>query len=311
MAASMALVVGVGAAAPAAALPPGGTGGPGEPAEPVEPVERPVVTEETKRLLVGTGGIVAPPGQLYDEPFPDAPTAGIRKVAASLQVKIKSVSTLVTVPAGLNVGATKISVRYSTPAGSQWVEQDYVNGTGNRFLHHYPAGDGVKRANGLGIRIQQGADVYFIPWEIPVEPLYDVTYGPLRFHELDFCDLVSTADPIIGFRRPGIGFTVVEADMDGSTADVPEFAGTVTEVGSSRGLITHEVGWLENDDPPWWLPLGNDFREPFFLDVLAKGPALLPGTSRRVTFQKTSQDEECTAFFAYDITYKLRTYPYL
>lgn len=179
-----------------------------------------------------------------DDRFADAPNATMRKIAESIDFRSYSVSTLVTLPAGLNVGATEISVRYAF-CGSHWSTQNYVNGTGNRFLYDYPQGDGTRHNDyKLGVLIKNGGISYFHEWLMPIEPLHDITYSALHYQELGECDSGSPGDPNILFKSPAVqDYTLVKPDTDDDSlsADIPQFAGNVRGIGSSAGFATHEL----------------------------------------------------------------------
>jgi hypothetical protein len=84
------------------------------------------------------------------DPFLNAPTENLHRVAGALRLRNKSVSTRVTVPGGLNIGnPMEISILF----GTQRVTQTYTNSGGNQFLVNFPARDGGKRRENVTISL--------------------------------------------------------------------------------------------------------------------------------------------------------------
>ena len=95
-------------------------------------------------------GIPPAPGGTQNappNPYGDAPTANLKRVANALRVGYKSVNTLVTLPAGLNLTArVDVSVLFDERGnGSQRVTQAYDDARGNRFVANVAAGSGTRR----------------------------------------------------------------------------------------------------------------------------------------------------------------------
>jgi hypothetical protein len=103
----------------------------------------------------GTAGAVRGPGippapgasqNAPPDPNPGAPTANLKRVAGALQLRHKSVTAVVTLPAGLGVtNRVDVSVLFGNGTQSQRITQAYNNSDGNRFVANFPANDGQKR----------------------------------------------------------------------------------------------------------------------------------------------------------------------
>src|SRR5689334_17645105 len=90
-------------------------------------------------------GIPPAPGASQNappNPNSNAPTANLKQVANNLQLRVRSVSAVVTLPAGLNLThPVSVSILF----GGQRVTQPYNNAAGNRFPATFPANDGSRR----------------------------------------------------------------------------------------------------------------------------------------------------------------------
>lgn len=74
------------------------------------------------------------------------PTDNLTKVANAVEVRFKSLTTIVQFKPGLAVTQpVDISVGYYSPAGSYRVTQTYSPGSGNRFLYGDNEGEGQTR----------------------------------------------------------------------------------------------------------------------------------------------------------------------
>src|SRR5438309_612257 len=92
---------------------------------------------------VPVGGISTRPsaGSAVGPAF-TGPTADLATVANNISYRAKSVTTVISAPAGLALEEpVNISVGYVGKYGGTRLTQDYVASTGNRFLYNFPAGD--------------------------------------------------------------------------------------------------------------------------------------------------------------------------
>jgi hypothetical protein len=142
-------------------------------------------------------------------------------------------------------------------------------------------------------------------WSIAIEPLYDISVSPLTFTLLSACDRFSFSDePRIGWRTPERSLRIKEISLSvGESHQFQEFAGTWTEVGISSDLRVPVIWWYEDDTT---FP-----GQPFFPNPpeASDQASLLPGPTRIISFQKTSEDIQCQGHFEYSIHITLRWYP--
>jgi hypothetical protein len=314
---STALAITLGAAGPAAALPP-----PGDPPGTHEsgaahpspephgtPTPTPIpaprgggVHDVPPDPWGGAGGTNAPP-----EPHPDAPTPTLRRVAAAVQLQNRSVSTLVSVPPGIAIDGGR-PFEISVSFGVTRVTQNYDPIRGNRLAHDFPAGDGSRRVEQVDITLRETLEngefqPYAIRSKLPVEPLYDIKISPLTWREIKACDLLSPSDPLIDWTDPtGVSHS---EELDPGYFESSGFAvlrdgfeGTWTEVGATRGLTEPGIDVEEAD----LLPTDGGGLQ----NYPERGRPLLPGSSRKVRTVRARRD--CSAELSYRIDYALRTY---
>jgi hypothetical protein len=309
--------IALGGAGPASALPPGHevtTGDEGGRADPSvdNPPDSPPATPAPPPPGRGggvhdgptppdVGGSNAPP-----EPNPGAPTPTLRRVAAALHLQNRSVSTLVSVPAGIAIDGGR-PFEISVSFGGTRVTQNYDLVHGNRLTHDFSAGDGSRRLEQVDITLRETlANGQFQPYGIrsslPVEPLYDIKVSDLYFHEAGgHCDVGSPADPFIAWKDPA-GANHHEEIDPGIFDDFDvlySFADTWREVGASRGFTEPGIIWFEEDTGEFH----NNYPE------VSAGPPLLPGTSRKVQqLIPPKQGGPCLGEFTYFLDYTLHTY---
>ena len=241
----------------------------------------------------GTTGTNAPAG-----PFSNAPTENLFRVASHLSLRHKSVTTVVSITAGLGISnPVEISILF----GTQRITQNYNVTSGNRFLVDFDALDGAIRRENVTITLRDdtptGPKTYALLWYVDLEPLFDLTIGPLGFIALSACDLLSPADPVISWWDPERFLHEVQLDGDAGRVTAG-FAGTWPEVGISRGLTIPSLTWFDRDLPA--LP-----------DLLTDRPpppdqAVLPGLSHHVRMVLDGGD--CDGRFDFDVTLSLRHY---
>jgi hypothetical protein len=247
------------------------------------------------------GGTNAPP-----DPFHDAPTPNLHRVAAGLHLRSMSVSTLLTVDARLAVSnPVDVSVLFGSGANATRITQPYA-AAGNQFRHDFPADDGRSRREDVVISLLEHAPggnvAYAVRRFVNLEPLYDIRVSPLTFHEIGHCDRNRTpADPDIKWRDAGGALHREEIDIglfDGF-AVMDDFAGTFTTAGASRGLAEAGIVWADND-----APYGNFYALP----APDAGPPLLPGATHKVDRILPERKGECSGQFTYFVDYTVRTF---
>jgi hypothetical protein len=238
----------------------------------------------------GTSGTNAPAG-----PYSNAPTENLFRVASHLVLRQKSVSALVSIAPGLGItNPVQISILF----GAQRITQDYNVTFGNRFAAEFDPLDGGKRQENITVVMREDAPtgpiLYFVPWTVNVEPLFDFTVSRLFFGAIGSCDPLGGADPIIVWVDPN---GIVHRDgFDGRFVIINEgFAGTWREVGVSSGLSEPSLKWVEDDGP-----LQNFILPP------PRGHAVLPGVSHHVT--KVLDGGDCNGQFDFDVTLSVRHY---
>ncbi len=234
-----------------------------------------------------------------------APTANLTKLANAISEKQKSVTNLITAPAGL--GLTKpvtISVSYE---GGGTVTQSYVNGSGNRWLHNFPSNNGVAAYRGISVNLDEqisaGQHQLFRIQYLPlVQPLFDVHVSNLAFHLNNDCDWIGDSEPVVQWKDPAGHYG--EADFSlggGESRTLTGFARNYYEVGQLNQLHTPYVQWWE-DDP---LSVGAVIPN-VTTPNLVFGPSY---TYSRNLGELTGQG--CSAHLSYSVTKTLRWYPYL
>jgi hypothetical protein len=238
-----------------------------------------------------TSGTNAPAG-----PFSTAPTENLYQIASHLSLRHKSVSTVVSVPAGLPItNNVEISVLF----GTERLTRNYSRATINRLLFNFDPLDGAKRRENVTITLRDdtpaGPKTYALLWFVDLEPLFDLTISPLGFIALSACDLFSPADPVI--RWVDAEGTPRHVELDGDAGRITTgFAGTWREVGVSNGLTAPEPIWHESDPT---FPLSFDAPA-------SVGPPVLPGQSHH--YSDVEDGGDCDGRFDYDVSLVLRTF---
>src|SRR5262249_42061622 len=130
-------------------------------------------------------------------------TENLYRIASHLSLRHKSVTTVVTVPAGLQItGTVEIRILF----GTHQITQTYSEANGNRFRFDFDALDGAKRSENVTISLRDdtptGPKTFTLPWTVELEPLFNITIGRLVFFTLDSCDALSKADPVIRWVDP-------------------------------------------------------------------------------------------------------------
>jgi hypothetical protein len=249
------------------------------------------ITGATAGTTGATSGTNAPAG-----PFSTAPTENLYQIASHLSLRHKSVSTVVSVPAGLPItNNVEISVLF----GTQRLTRNYSRATINRLLFNFDPLEGAKRRENVTISLRDdtpaGPKTYTLLWFVDLEPLFDLTISPLGFIALSACDLFSPADPVI--RWVDAQGTPHHVELDGDAGRITTgFAGTWREVGVSNGLTAPVPIWHESD--PTFPP---SFDAP-----ASVGPSVLPGQSHH--YSQVEDGGDCDGRFDYDLTLTVRTF---
>lgn len=241
-----------------------------------------------------------------------APTENLTKVANAVQLRTKSLSTVVAVPPGLALtNPVNVRVTYKSPvSGNRMIQDTYNPATGYRKFHNDTEGNRQPRQMTFDILLTEqqpnNQPVSFsFTWQANLDPLFDVTVTPLRFKLNSDCDRIGKSEIRFSWMSPDAQQHKKSFSMGkGSTVTVQEFAWSRQEVGASANLGWPQWGFRE-DDPVG--PMGA------FLDGF--GPPsikLLPGTSGFVGRTiKEARGQNCSADTAFDITVSVRQYPNL
>jgi hypothetical protein len=256
-------------------------------------------------------GIPPAPGASQNAP-PDpnagAPTANLKRVANALHLKYKSVTAVVTLPAGLGVtNRVDVSVDFDERGQSQRVTQAYSNADGNRILANLADNGGQRRRAEVVISLAEAtgsgtAATYAVRSTVDLEPLYDVSLGELHAYLDHDCDPVFASEPHIYWSSADGRVSDVELSMyGGSIRPVPKFRRTFTEVGQSGGLKVPAFMFWEEEGV-------GDFQKP----TPTLTTPLLPGKTHDLEFTLSAEnDRSCTLKLSYRTAYTLRRYPNL
>jgi len=253
----------------------------------------------------------------------NAGTPSLTAVANAIQLKHKSLTTLIVLPPNLPVTQpVEISIGYFSPAGSyapgfQRITQAYVRGTGNHFLNNDPAGDGKRRQMRVDItlrELQSGGQSFSVSWPINLEPLYDLEMSPLTFNLLSRCDTFGKSDIVFEWNSPDKKKHSIPkfglSGLGGSTKIITEFAWSASET-SNLGFVEPTMRFYDSDPgTDHFLPVQRYVPPP-----PAPGTrALLPGSTQTLPFDFILRDDSgqsCKARIKYTIKRTLRFYPIL
>lgn len=242
-------------------------------------------------------------------------TDNITRVGRAIQVRAKSLTMLITVAAGVSVTQpVTISIALGGYSPTRQT-QSYVPSTGNRFLYNDPEGDGKPRRAFADITLTEpkpGGGVYTstMPGNVMLDPLYDVTISPLSFTLFTSCARVGDSDIKLAWTSPdesqkGFSFKT----KAGKHVTVSGFAWSRAEVSASAKLVPPRMSFHGGK---FWPCFPGACFTPGTYGGSTPPPNLVPGKTRQVvTSLKEVSHGKCTASAQYDITYKLRWYPYL
>ncbi len=240
----------------------------------------------------------------------DAPTPSLTEIANALQLRHKSLTTLLTVAPNLPVTKpVEISIGYSSPAGVQRITQSYVRTTGNRFLYNDQEGGGKPRRMTLSITLSEPnpggqAFTFSLNMQVDLDPLYDVRISPLQFSLISKCDAVGNSEIWLYWQSPDRKILQQHySARPGQALTLGRFEWARTEISASQQLIREEVlGFLDED----YVSL-----EQRFSTRIPGGPALIPGKTQKIKGNRKAENDSCQLYFEYTINYSLRFYPYL
>lgn len=256
-------------------------------------------------------GVVLPPSAEAAKPAAAAPTAALSSIANATVIRSRSVSTVVTVPAGLPVtDPTEISILFGF-RGSSRMTQTYDPAAGNRFVFNFDAGDGNARTEDVAVslldRAVEGAHYGFVA-KVPVEALYDATLSPLTFQLTNDCDfdfaglIAQDSEPVIHWGDDRGQEATGELSMRAfNSITINKFARTLTAISVKDGIEAPGVWWDEIDDVP-------DISLGFTAHPANAGP-LLPSATHTVSYSSHADtDDACGANIHYTQTVTLLTY---
>jgi hypothetical protein len=295
---------------------------------PPSPIDR--VQEETVQAPSGTGQEPGPneptSGEIQERGIPIKPLSGairkaegfvgatdnITKVGRAVQVRTKSLTTLVVVAPGVAV-TQPVTISIALGGyGPTRQTQTYVASSGNHFLYTDTEGDGKPRRAFADITLSEpkpGGGIYTstIPGSVMLDPLYDITVSPLSVKLIDDCDAYGDSDLYVDWYSPDDQYHHISFKTRARNA-----ATTINAFAWART----EVGALANLHLPTYFITELDLGES--IDPKYKGPGpsnlnLLPGTTKDFSAKVNvlTRQKQCRANVQYTITYKLRWYPFL
>ncbi len=250
------------------------------------------------------------------------PTADIATVANHLSYQAKSVTTVISAPAGLGLyRPVTISVGYgvTNADGINRITQDYNPATGTRLVFNFPAGDQLAHQQNIWVTLSQstprgGVYTWANEWAPTITPLYDVTLSPLTFQLLDDCEIVGNSNIELNWTNPTSSATADFSLGQFDSVTFPQFAGTWSQVSATSKLS--QPGFQFTDTGSWYSHLIDWFPGTTFLpgSVSQTPVTLVPGTTSTASMVLTTNSgnpQECHAQISFHETYTLDTYPNL
>ena len=265
--------------------------------------------------VMGLGGVTGPlTGTLALPDRYTASTLNLTKVANALQLRFKSLSTVVVVPPGLALtNPVNIRVTYKSAATNpRWLQDTYSVTTGFRKFHNDVEGNRYARHMTLEILLteQQPGNKFVtfpITWEIDLDPLFDVTITPLRFKLNSDCDRIGKSEIRFSWTSPDPRYPYQEKSFStrkGTTVTITGFAWATQEVSASANLFWPQWAFYDDDLVRFGAYLGG-FGPP----TTKLLPTTVSGYVGRTI--KDSRGQSCTADIAFDVTVTIRQYPNL
>jgi hypothetical protein len=213
-------------------------------------------TEETiptTRRTTTTTTTLPPTVQLRAGGPSAAPTVGLTSIANAMVLRTKSVTGVLTIPAGLPISnPVYIDV---APDGSSETAQYYYPGSGNKFVMQFLPGGGAEHQQRLDVHLTEFAPdgtttTYDLVWAVTVKPLYEVSISPLTFYQETDCDPWPYTDAENNLEFFGVDGKRHHAGFDtqaGSTTIRTEVAGNWHDVALDGSFLVPTVYWWEND----------------------------------------------------------------
>jgi hypothetical protein len=257
------------------------------------------------------------PGPITIGPRYTGPTANITTVANSLGWYHKSLTTLVTIKAGLNLTRPiTISIAYLSPAGygpdnPERLTETYAVSTGNRFLRLDFEGNGQRRLLHLDITLSEpnpagGVYSFNVPVDMDLDPLYDVSISPLVFELVRGCSNIGANQIDLNWYPPetitsDTYRTVHFATQDHEIFTINEFRWVRQEVSATANFRT-PVAWYTETG----IHMGFGPRPGVSQQNLVPGQthASFPGL-----INSSGSTTDCEATLNYTTAYMLRWYP--
>ena len=260
-----------------------------------------------------------PSGTFQNIPPPRyvGPTDNLTKVANAIEVRHKSLTTLVVVaPALALTQPVTISIALGGDCPTR-ITQTYVASIGNHFLYNDCEKDGKPRNGLVNITLTEpnpngGVYDFPLPWNVLLDPLYDVTTSWFQFTLLDTCNLVGDTEVDFYWYSPDKQeHKSTFHTAGGRETRITQFAWTRTEVSASANLgdpnhfYFRTVNTLD-------LGGGGPFGHGFSAVPTPTFSNLVPGKTQTFKGGITAANENnCPAYFQYTVTYTLRWYPFL
>ena len=247
------------------------------------------------------------------------PTQDITAVANAMIWNHKSLTTLITIKPGLALThPVTISIAYlSSAGGSERLTQTYMPSSGNSFLRNDPVGDGKPRRVHLDITLSEpnpagGVYNYNVPVDLDLDPLYDITFGPLEFTLLNDCATLGDTHIKLGWKNPNRQLGEMDFTTSGGRMTVvPGFAWSAAEASLNKPLYQPELAFLSYGYSQYvgFEPsFGPGWTDDPHKTILTAGPIytltgnLIKGGLKALT------DNFCSAYFEYKSAYTLRAY---
>lgn len=235
-----------------------------------------------------------------------APTPSLSTVANSMALRVKSLSTTVSVPANLQLERpVEISVSYYSPKRGGGLITQMSSPAGNTFNWSDNEVDGQTRHVTIYVslyeRYPDGKFSYFnFNWGAYLSPLYAVRVSPLEFRLLDDCDRWGKSDIDLFMLNPDKSRVVQSLKMrKGGYRLFNEFGWSRSEIGPTDRA---SLPYVEFGDSDLFTKINSGYVPP-------PQPALLPGKSRAVQMTiKALGGGNCRAQVNYTMNYALRQY---
>jgi hypothetical protein len=260
-------------------------------------------------------GVVLPPAAEAPKPATPGPDDALTRLAGATVIRSRSVSTVVTVPAGLPVAnRTDISILFGT---GQRQTQVYDAAAGNRFAYDFDPGDGTRRTEEVAVSYAEHTPTGVVPHalvtKVPVEAMYDASVGPAVFTLRSDCDfnlaglVPQDSEPKIHWSDERGEHTVEFSMRAFQQRTIPGIERTYSGITAKDGKREPVVSYFDElDDLP-------DVPSPFPVTGSdGNGAPLVPGSTHTVNMQVAAvHDPSCIGSWKYTVTVHLQTYSLL